>query len=62
MSLEREKGTRHVQFACDGCPEALDTETDDFGEARAAMKRAGWTTTKVGSDWLHHCRDCSEEH
>lgn len=57
--IQREGG--NVAFVCDACPETLITDSDDFAEANAARKRAGWKTEKVGDDWLHLCPSCKAE-
>lgn len=55
--LERIHGD--INFECDTCPEVLDTETSDFDSARDLLRREGWTISKVGTEWIHACPNCS---
>lgn len=57
MSLHREGGK--IVFECDECEDTEETETSDFEEARDHIRAEGWTTRKVGDDWVHRCRGCS---
>lgn len=47
---------------CDECPEALDTETDDYKAAGAAIRTKGWRTFK-GPDgkWANACPACVQQ-
>jgi hypothetical protein len=56
MTLERQHGK--IVFVCDRCSDELDTETDDFDEARQTLVHDGWVTRKEGSEWHHYCPDC----
>lgn len=47
-----------ILVECDSCPEVLETETRDFTEARAVMKREGWKVGKIANEWLHGCPRC----
>lgn len=57
--LERIAGD--IVFECDSCPESLETETDDFQEAKAELQRAGWKTYNQGGEWCHSCPACLED-
>lgn len=54
--IDRQKGRLVIE--CDSCPEVLDTETNDFNEAREMMKREGWKVRKIANEWLHGCPKC----
>lgn len=54
--IDRQKGRLLIE--CDSCPEVLDTETNDFNEAREMMKREGWKVRKIANEWLHGCAKC----
>jgi hypothetical protein len=54
--LDRVKG--NIVFICDDCDDHLDTGEDDFAEARAELKAAGWATTKENDEWVHRCPEC----
>lgn len=56
--LDRQGGTIH--FECDSCDATLDSETNDFDDARTHMKSEGWRAVKLGNKWLHFCQDCDE--
>ena len=60
MMLDRQGG--NIWFECDTCPETLDTGTSDFDSARNLLRREGWRTSKVGTEWVHACSNCSEAH
>lgn len=49
-------------FHCDECPEHIETEADNFNEALAIAKAAGWRTF-IGPDkkWAHTCPSCVEK-
>lgn len=49
-----------IVFECDGlkCHEALETETNNFNEARDMLAEAGWETRRIDSEWQHICYDC----
>jgi hypothetical protein len=52
----------HGQFTpeCDGCDDILPNEAD-FAGAIAAMKAAGWKTTKTADEkYEHKCRECQK--
>lgn len=50
-----------IQFHCDVCPEYVDTEEQDFGEALAMVKEAGWRAVKISNQWEHRCPSCVED-
>jgi uncharacterized C2H2 Zn-finger protein len=54
--IERQGGK--ILIECDSCDEVLDTDTADFEEARAAMRREGWRIRKIAGEWLHGCPRC----
>jgi hypothetical protein len=54
--LDRQRGV--ILFECDSCDEVLDTETKDFDEALANLRRAEWSARKIGRDWIHGCPKC----
>lgn len=49
-----------ISFQCDKCPEVAETHCEEFSGAHAKIKARGWTTRKIGDDWLHFCPDCSQ--
>jgi len=59
MSLTRASGI--VYFECDTCGETFDVNDEDFATTWNAAKRDGWTTRKVGKDWIHTCGACNIE-
>lgn len=54
--LDRIKG--EIVFICDGCDDALEADTGDFSDARDFLSDAGWRTSKVDDQWVHHCPSC----
>lgn len=54
--IDRQGG--QILVECDSCDEILETGTDDFAEAREAMKREGWKVRKIAGEWLHGCPNC----
>lgn len=59
MSIEKD-GT--FIASCDFCSETIDTETDDFHDAVAIMKREGWKIFKgKRQEWQHKCPACVED-
>lgn len=44
--------------SCDSCPEVVDLETKDFGEALNKMRELGWVAIRTGNAWEHECPDC----
>ncbi|HXJ15152.1 MAG TPA: hypothetical protein VNH19_23005 [Candidatus Limnocylindrales bacterium] len=59
MSTQRIGG--EVVFECDGCGETFELGDPDFTTTWNAAKRDGWTTRKIGKDWIHTCGDCNIE-
>lgn len=43
---------------CDGCGAVLETECNDFDEAREVMQAWNWKARKQQGEWLHWCPDC----
>jgi hypothetical protein len=60
MSLMYDKGD--ICFACDYCPEVLNTRTGAFAGARNQLVREGWAAVKdhTNDTWKHKCRDCQD--
>lgn len=58
MSSERIHGLH--SFACDTCPEFIETQARDFSEALAAAKGEGWVAYNVDGVWCHACPGCKE--
>jgi hypothetical protein len=57
MSIHREDGL--IVFVCDECGEQLETDTEEFDEARQQMQEANWTYRKDdGGQWEHYCSIC----
>jgi len=54
--IDRQHGKIVVE--CDSCDQVLETETGEFDEARAMMKREGWKTRKIADVWLNGCPKC----
>lgn len=56
--IDRQGGKLLVE--CDSCEAVLDTETDDFAEARALMQREGWKVRLIRNEriWIHGCPRC----
>jgi len=54
--LDRQHGK--IVFECDSCDAVLDTETGDFDEALAIMKREEWKVQKIGQVWIDACPKC----
>jgi hypothetical protein len=54
--LTRTHGT--INFECDACAEVLDTETRDFEEARAKLRKEEWKTLQIAGVWSHYCTGC----
>ena len=55
MSIQREYG--RLVPTCDVCGEELEPY-DDFEDAVAGKKLAGWKSVKVGGEWEDHCPNC----
>lgn len=62
MTIQLDKDTKAYVVTCDTCPEHIETECDDFNEAKAAAKKAGWRTY-IGPDkeWADSCPPCVED-
>lgn len=55
--VRRQEGS--IWFLCDRCADSIDTEEDDFQEAVAVMRGAGWSAKPLrDGDWLHTCPSC----
>jgi len=54
--IDRQGGD--VVIHCDACPEHLDTEEKNFGDAIQEMKRATWKALQVKGEWMHFCPEC----
>lgn len=49
-----------IEFECDDCGEALETETDLFQEAVDCLKDNEWRFEKFDDVWCHYCPACAE--
>jgi hypothetical protein len=48
-----------IVFECDSCDEAFSgRDGEEFQEAWARAKEAGWRCRQVGNDWVRGCPDC----
>lgn len=54
--IDRQGGKILVE--CDSCDQVLDTDTGDFEEARAVMRREGWKVRQIAREWIHGCPRC----
>jgi uncharacterized C2H2 Zn-finger protein len=54
--IDRQGG--EIVVECDSCDQVLHTGTNDFAEAREAMKREDWRVRKIAGEWLHGCPSC----
>lgn len=54
--IDRQSGK--ILFECDSCDEVFDTETADFADALAMIKREEWSVRKIAGEWLHGCPRC----
>jgi hypothetical protein len=62
MTLQIDKDTKTYVVTCDTCPEHFDTECDNFDEAKAAAKKAGWRTYLGPGDlWANSCPPCVDD-
>ena len=56
MSIDRQYG--EVSFACDVCPEAIETGESEWADANARFRSLGWRAENVGAEWTHLCPKC----
>jgi hypothetical protein len=54
--LDRQHGK--IVFECDSCDAVLATETRDFDDVLAILKREQWKAQKIGQEWIHACPEC----
>jgi hypothetical protein len=54
--IDRRRGK--IVVKCESCDGVLETDTGDFAEACALMKREGWKFRRIASLWLHGCPKC----
>lgn len=47
-----------IVFECDSCGDTLETETKEFDEALAQLRRENWKAAKFGDVWQHLCNEC----
>lgn len=60
MSTFKVKG--QLAFACDGCPETIEPESQSFSEGWAEAKEKGWVCfSKRGGGFEHYCPSCKED-
>lgn len=60
MTLHRGRD-RDISFQCDECEDVLETNTDDFGDARLELKSERWVAVKDEEHedgWAHYCAQC----
>lgn len=58
--IERDGDAIHV--SCDSCPEHHTAFTDDWSDAVAEVKDAGWKMKRDGGEgWTHTCPACLED-
>jgi hypothetical protein len=59
MSVHRIKEA--VAFSCDECPETIETNERDFGDAWSYAQAAGWRAHRnADGEWEHQCQNCAE--
>lgn len=46
---------KQITFECDSCDQVLETETDDFLQAKRMFDREGWKAHQIGQHWVHGC-------
>lgn len=57
--IERQGNTTHVVY-CDYCSHYSEYVTDgDFNDLLTQMRGDGWTSKKVGGEWMNRCPACS---
>lgn len=62
MTITLDKHTRLFVVTCDECPEHIETECDDWNEAKAAATAANWRTFKgPDQEWANACPVCVAE-
>jgi hypothetical protein len=53
-----------INFECDGCGDVLYSDTTDFDEALAMLRREEWESQKeqtmMGDEWRHYCDACCD--
>ena len=48
-----------IVLECDSCPETIEaSEEDGWNELWPRAKRLGWTSRKIGTEWVHSCANC----
>jgi len=58
--IDRQGGK--IVIECDACDETFEGERgDEWAEVWPAAKRDGWTTRKIGDEWLHRCLTCEPD-
>lgn len=57
MTIERD-AFRNIIYECDACPEAIETDEEDWNPALTRMKEAGWASRKMVDEWMHFCPIC----
>lgn len=51
-----------ISFSCDGCPEAHEGQKgDNFNEAWAEARAAGWEGYQQAGQWNHRCPTCATD-
>ncbi|AXK79982.1 hypothetical protein DW352_05280 [Pseudolabrys taiwanensis] len=59
--IDRQGG--RIVIECDSCDETFDGNSiegdgDDWQEVWPAAKAEGWTSKKIGNEWVHGCPHC----
>lgn len=60
MSITRDFGM--LVFECNGpdCVESLETDTEDWDEAKDLFDDEEWQARRVANQWFHYCKACKE--
>lgn len=56
--ISKEYGKYYI--SCDGCEQELEP-APTFGEALDRIEAEGWSTTKIGDEWVNLCKTCQED-
>lgn len=49
-----------LAFECDFCGDPLETGKREFEDAIKALRKAGWTSSKIEGAWHHYCDECTK--
>lgn len=50
-----------IQIECDACDEVFKGDSGEWDEVWPEAKSEGWTTRKIGTEWLHRCPSCGAD-